>query len=132
MQLVDTVELKLDVQRVCPTGRRGPHVTAAVRVLALRVQAGPVDQILRPRSRVRNAVARRHHARNRISQRLHRQAPNIALEDRVVRRRIHLIHAPVIGLPKRQPARIKSRATLPLTDQHIPRISPARRIDILE
>jgi len=133
VNLVDAVELALQPHRLTAAGRQ-PHIRRLDRVLAGRVKPGPVDRVLRPGLgfHVRD-VAGGDDVRHRIGERLGGEAPHLALEDRVVRRRVDLVDAPVIRRLKLQTHRRRvRRARLPLADQHPQRIAPARRIHIGE
>jgi len=103
------------------------------RVLPGGIEAGAVDGILGARSRLGGGVTRCDDVRDRIGQWLGGKAPDIAFEDRVVRRGVDLIDAPVVGLPEVQHAGgIVARTALALTDQRAQRIGLPGRIDVVE
>jgi hypothetical protein len=98
----------------------------AVSIIGVQVirQSFAVDGVLRAlifigaRGRDRNGLAV-----HRISHRLGREAPDLALEDRAVRRRIDLIDPPVVRRAELQTAgRVIRCANLTLTDQDTSRI----------
>ena len=85
---------------------------------------GPVSTVLDP-----EAVAVTFP--NRIGIRLDGETPDVALEDRVVGRRVDLVDPPEIGLSELQAGRRLERAVgLALADQHASGIGPAGGVHI--
>jgi len=132
VEFVDAIELILNVQRL-GAGQSQPHIAGVDRVLIVGVEAGTVDRPLRPGPFVRHAVGRREDARYRIHKRLGGETPDLTLVDRVVRRGIDFIDAPVIrGFEIQHAGRIERGSRLPLADQHVQRIAPVGGIDVVK
>jgi hypothetical protein len=102
-------------------------------VLTVFVQPGAVDRVFRPGAGLSGAVARGDHTSDWVRQRLGGEAPDLALEDRVVRSGVDFIDAPVIGLAEREyTGRIVCGLGLTLAEEHAHRIGPARLVDVVE
>jgi len=132
VELVDAVELKLDPQRI--GARRGqPHVAADGRVLIGGIEPGPVDRVLWSGGGVGSPVAGGDDVRNRIGERLSGEAPDLALEDRVVGGRVDLVDAPIVRRPEIEPARrIVAGRSLSLAGEQPHWIAAAGGVDVVE
>jgi len=135
VQLVGAVELELNPQRFIGIGDAEPHVLQVDRVLVVLVQAGAVDRVFGFRPDGIRAGGGRRHVGDGIGHRFAGEAPDRALEDRIVGRRVDLVDAPVVGLTqvesRRAGDRIVRRVGLALADQHAQRIGPAGGVDVV-